>query len=98
MVKYIVISDLIENGENCSTYQKRPDDEYIILVEDSRENCGRGRSTFFYKKEIICSEMMKRSKLGINLDGASIGLYKAAQKWAIKKFKKQSPERKSKRI
>lgn len=30
--------------------------------------------------------MMKRPKLEIDLDGASVGLYKKAQKWVIKKF------------
>lgn len=87
MVKYIIIRDLIENGANCSTYEKRPDEEYMILVEDAGENCGRGRSAFFYKKDLICSEMMKRPKIGIDLDGASVGLYRSAQKWAIKKFR-----------
>ena len=89
MVKYIRIADLIENGENCSTYKERPDDEYMILIEDSSENCGRGWSVFFYKKEMICSEMMKRPKLGTDLNEVSIGLYKRAQRWAIKKFKKK---------
>ncbi len=89
MVKYIRIVDLIENGENCNTYRERPDDEYIILIEDASENCGRGQSTFFYKRRVICSEMMKRPTWGIDLDGASIGLYKEAQKWAIKKFKEK---------
>lgn len=50
MVKYIIIRDLIENGANCSTYEKRPDEEYMILVEDAGENCGRGRSAFFIKR------------------------------------------------
>jgi len=41
----------------------------------------------FYKKEIICNEMIKRSGLGIDLNGASIRLYYQDCKVRLGQFK-----------
>lgn len=83
MIKYINVYDLIFNGSDCDWQYEKPNEPYLVLIEDSSANIGRGQSTFFYKRRVICYEWMKQPTRGIDLDGASIGLYKDAQRWAI---------------
>ena len=60
-IRYVKIKELLEEDgpRTCEIYDKRPDELYIILIEDSSEYAGRGVRRLCWKNTTLSWGYMK---------------------------------------